>query len=108
MAADPEYTQVLARGVIQQAYEAGLPGSPEYAAAYQAGIANLQNIRSTLWTMIDQNLGKHILSVQAGETVTWATPILSVQDQYYSVIAAIEILKGRSWKYTRTSARFMY
>lgn len=104
---DRSFTRSLVRAVIQRAYEAGAPDSPQYQVAFQAGLNELRNLRSTLRGTLMNGGGRQITSVSAGESVTWSAP-MSVQDQFDSVVGAIEILEGRTYTVTRTTARFIY
>jgi hypothetical protein len=104
---DRSFTRSLVRAVIQRAYEGGAPGSPEYQAAFAAGLTKLRNLRYSLDGTLMSGGGKQITSVSAGESVTWSAP-MSVQDQFDSVVGAIEILEGRTYTVTRTTARFLY
>ena len=93
--------------VLLQAEEAGEPGSPAYETAFNAGLSQLKTDQAQIRTMLRSGAGKQVTSVNAGEQVTWATP-MSLQQQLGCYTRAIAELMGLTYLQTRTTARFLY
>ena len=102
-----EYGHALKMMVIDQALQAGPQGSSGYAAAITAGIAQLRTEQANLRQVMVSNGGRQVTSVNAGEAVSWSTP-LSLQSQIIAYGLAIFELQGMSYRVTRTTARFLY
>jgi|SRR6516162_4225011 hypothetical protein len=97
----------LKMDVLSRAYQLGQPGDPDYEAAFKAGLGQLQNDRDKIRAAISAGGGKQVLSVNAGESVTWSAP-MSLQDQLGAYTRAIMELMGFTYLQNRTSARFLY
>jgi hypothetical protein len=97
----------LKRSVTQRAYQLGIPGSPEYLAAFRSGLDKLRNQRDKLEDAVATGFGRQIVSVAAGENVTWSAP-MNLSEQLGAYVQAIEELEGRTFLATRTTARFIY
>ena len=93
--------------VLSRAYQLGQPGNPDYEAALKAGLGQLQNDRDKIRAAISAGGGKQVLSVNAGESVTWSAP-MSLQAQLGAYNRAIIELMGLTYIQNRTTARFLY
>lgn len=95
--------------VRDQALQAGPVGSQGYNDVLKAAVADLRAKASCLSSEIAATGGRQVLSVSAGESVTYTTPSMTQQDLLSAYNCAIYNLNGTTvpvWR--RTTARYIY
>ena len=94
--------------VYRQALKAGAVGTPAYQSVIDAAIADLEAKEDCLTAQIAANGGRQILSVSAGESITYSAPPMSQNDMFAAYECAISKLSGVVTAWQRTSARYLY
>lgn len=107
MAGDQLCLSITSR-VFRQALKAGPAGSSAYQSVIVAAVSELETKEDCLTADIAANGGRQILSISAGESVTYSTPPMTQEDLFSAYECAIAKLSGTVMLYRRTSARYLY
>lgn len=106
--AGEQLCQSITSRVYRQALKAGVAGSAAYQSVIDAAIAELEAREDCLTAEIAATGGRQILSISAGESVTYTTPPMTQEDLFSAYECAISKLAGTVPFWRRTSARYLY
>lgn len=106
--AGEELCHTITMLVYDQALQVGVAGSPAYNDVIKAAVADLRSKASCLTSEFAATGGRQILSLSAGESITYSAPPMSQEDLLAAYKCALWSLQGRVALYRRTSARYQF